>query len=119
MHVLPQLLTGIMRARKPLVSPPYDPIEITVRQAGHGDETALLRLAALDSVAALAGDVLLAEAGGKPTAAISLTDGRVVADPFERTADLVELLRTRARQLPSAAPVRAGRRRLAALGQAS
>lgn len=74
-------------------------IELTVRRAGHGDEIALVRLAALDSAAPLAGDVLIAEVGGTPIAAISLADGRVVADPFERTADIVELLRMRAKQL--------------------
>lgn len=70
--------------------------EVTVRRAGADDDAALARLAALDSARVPAGPVLLAEAGGTPVAAISLADGSVVADPFERTAEYVELLYVRA-----------------------
>ncbi len=35
----------------------------------------------------------------RPIAALSLRDGSVIADPFSPTAELVELLRLRARQL--------------------
>ena len=60
------------------------------------DEQALRRLAALDSVRPLSGRALVAEVDGRPVAAIGLNDGRVVADPFEHTADVVELLQVRA-----------------------
>lgn len=119
MLVHPQLIMGLMKARKPIVSNNVVPIEITFRRAAHGDEGSLLRLAGLDSARPLAGEILIAVAGDKPVAAISLTDGRVVADPFERTADLVELLRVRARQVLPATPAQAGRRRVATLEQAS
>ncbi len=70
---------------------------ISIRPAQDGDRPLLRRLAALDSAEPLSGDVLLAEADGEVVAALSLADGRAVADPFRHTADLVELLRTRAR----------------------
>ena len=60
------------------------------------DEQALRRLAALDSVRPLRGNALVAEVAGRPIAALDLTDGRVVADPFEHTAEVVELLHVRA-----------------------
>jgi len=66
------------------------------------DEDALRRLAALDSVRPLKGRALVAEVEGRPVAALGLLDRRVVADPFEHTADAVELLRYRARRLESA-----------------
>jgi hypothetical protein len=63
------------------------------------DEPALRRLAALDSVRPLRGRALVAEVQGRPVAAIGLDDARVVADPFEHTADVVEMLRLRAGRL--------------------
>ncbi len=67
--------------------------EITIRQATSTDAFALRRLAALDDRAALHGDVLVAEHGGEIRAALSLQDGRTVANPFAPTAKLVEILR--------------------------
>ena len=43
--------------------------------------------------------MLLGELMQRPVAALSLRDGRVIADPFTPTADVVELMRMRARQL--------------------
>src|SRR4051794_17347155 len=60
------------------------------------------RLAELDSQRPLTGPALVGEIDGKPAAAISLDDGRVVADPFQQTARLVSLLRMRARALHAA-----------------
>ena len=68
--------------------------DIRIRQATSGDAFALRRLAALDDRPALRGDVLVAEQAGEMRAAISLKDGRVIANPFARTADLVDVLRT-------------------------
>jgi hypothetical protein len=72
---------------------------ISIRAATHGDGPTLTRLAALDSAPVPFGPVLLAEIDGSPRAAMSVRDGRVVADPFARTADVVELLRVHARAL--------------------
>jgi hypothetical protein len=75
---------------------------LTVRRAGAEDAPELFHLAALDSAHVPAGDVLLAESSGRVLAALSLADGHAVADPFEHTAQLVELLRLRAGQLVQA-----------------
>lgn len=72
---------------------------LTVRRASTQDAAQLLRLAALDSADVPTGDVLVAESSGRLLAALSLADGHAVADPFEHTAELVELLRLRRRQL--------------------
>lgn len=75
----------------------------------HDDEAILVRrLAQLDDSRPLEGDVLLAVVDGKPVAALSLCDGRVVADPFQPTAEAVALLRLRAMQLSSARVRRVG-----------
>jgi hypothetical protein len=76
------------------------------------DEMALGRLAALDGARPLAGEVLVAEVGGELWAAVSLADGRVIADPFRATRVARELLALRARHLRAAsvpAPQRARR----------
>ena len=67
--------------------------DITIRPASDQDERSLRVLADLDSAHPLAGDVLLAENGSQPVAAIELDSGRVVADPFRRTANEANLLR--------------------------
>ena len=59
--------------------------------------------------APLTGEVLIAVSGGDVAAAMSLDTGAVIADPFEPTAHLVELLRTAARPAPRQRP-RAARR---------
>jgi hypothetical protein len=69
---------------------------IAIRTATAADGQALVRLAALDSAPVPAGPVLLAEVDGQPRAALDVPSGRAVADPFARTAELVELLRVRA-----------------------
>ena len=70
---------------------------ISIRAATHGDGPALARLAALDSAPVPFGPVLLAEVDGRPLAALSVNDGRVIGDPFTRTTELAELLRVHAR----------------------
>jgi hypothetical protein len=49
---------------------------------------------------------LIAELDGRLLAALALSDGRVVADPFHPTADLIDLLRARANQLTRSRHVR-------------
>jgi hypothetical protein len=71
--------------------------EITIRQATSADAFALRRLAALDDRPALRGEVLLAEQAGDVRAALSLENGRAIANPFAATADIVEMLRVHSR----------------------
>ncbi len=60
----------------------------------HPDEAGTLRrIAELDDAAELAGEILVATIDADVVAALSLDDGRVVANPFVRTSDAVELLR--------------------------
>jgi hypothetical protein len=73
----------------------------TIRVAGDDDLDALRRLAEVDSQTALGGRILIAEDGGVPVAALSVDDGRAIADPFRRTATALTLLRMRASALTS------------------
>jgi hypothetical protein len=59
---------------------------------------AVAYLSELDEAEPLRDPVLLAYDGERPVAAVSLEDGRSVADPFTRTADVLALLELRARQ---------------------
>ena len=72
---------------------------VMLRIAGADDAGVVDDLAALDSAAALDGQVLLALTDGAAVAALSLRDGRVVANPFVRTEAAVTLLRLRAEHL--------------------
>ncbi len=72
---------------------------LTLRLATSADRSALARLAELEQAERPAEPVLLGVVRQRAVAALSLSDGRVIADPFWRTAELVELLRLRARQL--------------------
>jgi hypothetical protein len=77
-----------------------------IRMTTDEDARALRRLGELDSQPPLAGPALICEVNGTPAAALSLGDGRVTADPFRRTEDLVAFLRVRAdaRQAYQATP---------------
>jgi hypothetical protein len=70
-----------------------------VRQATPSDDSVLERIAGLDGQRPLSGPVLLGEIDGKPAAAVSIDDGRVVADPFQLTAQLVLVITMRRRAL--------------------
>jgi hypothetical protein len=69
---------------------------LVLRPATSADAADLDRLAALDSSRPLAGEVMLAHADGDVRAALSLETGRVVADPFYPSLELVPLLRAAA-----------------------
>jgi hypothetical protein len=83
-----------------LTSLSYAPA-ISIRRADGRDHRSIERLAALDSAPAPRQPVLLAEVDGEPWAALSLHDGHAVADPFRRSAGILELLRARAGQKQS------------------
>src|SRR5204863_4855928 len=72
---------------------------LTIRRAGPADSPALVRLAQLDAAPSPSGSWLIAVVGDELQAAIALETGRVMADPFRPTRQLLELLRVRAGQL--------------------
>ena len=78
--------------------PMTSPASLSLRGATPADDRAVAYLSELDETERLSGSVLVAFAGDRPLAAMSLTDGRVAADPFARTCEAVALLRLRARQ---------------------
>ena len=71
---------------------------VTIRYAFPDDAQALRRLAILDSQRVRHDVVLVAEVDGELRAALA-EDGTAIADPFHHTADLILLLRERARQI--------------------
>jgi hypothetical protein len=70
-----------------------------IRPASDDDQPALQALAQLDSQRSLDGPALVGEIDGRPAAAISLRDRRVIADPFLFTVQLRQVLRMRAAAL--------------------
>jgi hypothetical protein len=80
---------------------------LELRLASVDDGEAVDRITALDDARPLDGQVLLAIIDGEAVAALSLLDGRVVANPFMRTIEAVELLR---RWADDRSPSRARRR---------
>ena len=73
-----------------------------IRRATPADADVLRRIARLDTQRPIEGDALVGEIGGVPAAAVALADGRVIADPFVHSANLVALLRVRHRALAAA-----------------
>ncbi len=73
--------------------------DVTVRLAGAPDTADLLRLAALDSAPAPTGPMVVAEVDGELVAALSIDGGVAIADPFRRTAAVVQMLELHAGQL--------------------
>jgi hypothetical protein len=69
---------------------------VLLRLAEPRDAAALERIARLDSRPLPPGPHLVAERRGEIVAALSLADHEVVADPFQRTAELAQLLRCHA-----------------------
>jgi hypothetical protein len=70
-----------------------------IRRALDEDAPALRQLAELDSQSPIGNEALIGEIDGRPAVAISLADGRVIADPFQSTAPLGAMLNVRARSL--------------------
>jgi hypothetical protein len=69
---------------------------LTIKLSTDADRARIQRLAELDGGHAPLGEALLAEANGRLLAAVGM-DGTAVADPFERTAQIVALLRGQVR----------------------
>lgn len=67
-----------------------------VRIATDEDNDTLNRLAAHRALRPLEGTVLIGERNGAPAAALSLADGRVIADDYAGTDHLIANLRVRA-----------------------
>jgi hypothetical protein len=65
---------------------------VTLRLTTSADLAALERLSQLDSRPLPPGPHLVAERAGRIDAALSLSNGELIADPFRRTAELCELL---------------------------
>jgi hypothetical protein len=82
-----------------------------IRRATEADRPALRRLAELDSQRPLTGMTLMGEIDGHVAVALSMTDGRVIADPFQPTARLTPRLRARADALRAVTRTPAQRRR--------
>jgi hypothetical protein len=88
------------------------PDGVLLRAARADDEAELISLAAVDSARPLSGPALVAEENGAIVAALCLSTGRAVADPFVPSLDLVELLRHHAADRYAPATARRGRRLL-------
>jgi hypothetical protein len=84
---------------------------IAIRHAADADARTLADLALLDDRAPLTGPALIAEVDGVARAALDLHDGSVAADPFVRSAEVVEMLRLRARRLQGDQPAMSRRER--------
>jgi hypothetical protein len=72
---------------------------ITIRPSDASDALELWRLSQLDSAEPLEGPALVAEYGGQIVAAVTLDGTRAIADPFEPTLGIVNLIRTWAGEL--------------------
>jgi hypothetical protein len=82
---------------------------IILQQATAAQDAALRELSQLDSARTVSRPALMAVVDDRLLAAISLRDGRVVADPFAETEAAVALLRVRASGLQTT-PRRRSRR---------
>jgi hypothetical protein len=83
---------------------------VLLRSASADDDADLICLAALDSGTPLPGPVLVAEQSGAIVAALCLSTGRAIADPFVPSLHLVELLERVAAGRRPPAPARRGPR---------
>ena len=75
--------------------------DITIRTSRSADAPELERLAALDSQRLPAGELLVAEVGDEIVAAYAPETSDAIADPFRRTADLIDMLKLRAAATPA------------------
>jgi hypothetical protein len=87
------------RAHKDEAEPDASPGAIELRLARADESQVLHRLAQLDDGPDLDGEALVALIDGEAIAAMSLSDRRVVANPFVRTEHAITLLRIQADHL--------------------
>lgn len=80
---------------------------VTLRRARAADAIAIKRVAQRDCAPVPHGDVFVAERDGRILAWVEHASGRIAADPFHPTADLVALLEVRRAQLATARPAEA------------
>jgi hypothetical protein len=73
--------------------------QVTIRTLSEDDREGVARLAQLDSSTAPRGHLLGAVVDGRLVAALSLTSGESVANPFIPSAEARSMLELRARQL--------------------
>jgi hypothetical protein len=73
----------------------YSANAYAIRRSHEADTDILRQLGEVDSQRPVEGPALIGYIGGRPAAAVSLTDGRVTADPFENTVHLTQILRMR------------------------
>lgn len=84
---------------------------IAIRPATADDALAVRRLAALDSRAHVpSGELLVGVVDGEIRAALPVSGGRPIADPFHLTSELVAHLELRAAKLRACRPAPADRR---------
>jgi hypothetical protein len=83
-------------ARAPHVAPGA---AISIHLLGSDDSAALARLAELAESPAPTGPALVAEVDGDIWAALPLTTGRMLVDPFRPSSEIQQLLSLRAAQL--------------------
>ena len=76
---------------------------LSIRPAEPTEDRILRDLSELDATPQLTRPALLAIVDDQPVAAVSLKDGRIAADPFTRTEDVVVLLREHVQRLTKAA----------------
>ncbi|HEY5144347.1 MAG TPA: hypothetical protein VII98_12685 [Solirubrobacteraceae bacterium] len=79
---------------------------VVLRRARPQDGAAVAHLAALDEAPIPRGDVLVVELDERIVAAVPVRGGEAVADPFQRTAGLVDLAERRAALLRGETPRR-------------
>jgi hypothetical protein len=79
---------------------------ITIRHSTGTDRGAIVRLGELDSRRVPTGEMLLAFVDGELRAALPLSGGDALADPFHPTVALVDLLRLRAAEQRPRSPRR-------------
>ena len=104
-----QLELNVNRSR--LVAEGIRPVRATgeavaLRLCSVHDDAALERLAVLEGRVVPSGQLVLAEVNGTIVAALPLSGGAPLADPFRPTAHLLPLMRLRASQLEHATGTR-------------
>jgi hypothetical protein len=103
---------------RPAVEPQL-PDAVLVRHATSADAARIRTVAHLDDRRLPGGPFLVAEMSDEVVAAMSLSSGVVVADPFRRTRDAADMLRLRAAQLAARERQVAARQARAALRPAA